>query len=382
MTQTRNNTNQRDILQLEANIKGNDYIIGDVHGADFAFKKTLESLKPEDRLFVVGDLTDKGKESLAVIKLILRFQSSNPNQLFIARGNHEDLCLKCIEGLERITKNKGYTPPAAFLNTTYFKALKGSRAAITHVKNGGTWLIKLYRQELDHKKILVSGKKSEDTDYIVEYRNNSYIKRIKQLFTNLPYIIHVNGELPFNVVHADMPFDDETLEQRIKNNEGLTAEEKHYATWAKDRSNCKNKKNNFKETNRNKNSTLSYVGHSVITHEATPSIRAETNTVNIDVAAYQNHSFLLVNHTKRNCQYYGGGIIELNPKKEMLLEAKRLITLHLRKQPLHYHSSTLGMFSPINAGYLRKSQKLEVARANLNNEPPHPSKSSYLANNS
>ena len=36
--------------------------------------------------------------------------------------------------------------------------------------------------------------------------------------SHLPYITHCQGDKPFNIVHADMPFNDNELLKRIRGN--------------------------------------------------------------------------------------------------------------------------------------------------------------------
>ena len=50
----------------EANLEGRDFVVGDIHGEYDQFMKELEKVnfdKNIDRVFSVGDLVDRGKDS-------------------------------------------------------------------------------------------------------------------------------------------------------------------------------------------------------------------------------------------------------------------------------------------------------------------------------
>jgi Icc-related predicted phosphoesterase len=70
------------ILKLEENIIGNDNIVGDIHGELATFEKLLSTLNPNDRLFIVGDLIDRGNNSLGVIEKILSCNESQTKACF------------------------------------------------------------------------------------------------------------------------------------------------------------------------------------------------------------------------------------------------------------------------------------------------------------
>lgn len=75
---------------FEKNIIGTDYVVGDIHGNYNALMNLLKKIGfnfDKDRLFSVGDLTDRGLENIQVISLIKK------NWFFPVRGNHEDLII-------------------------------------------------------------------------------------------------------------------------------------------------------------------------------------------------------------------------------------------------------------------------------------------------
>lgn len=78
------------VKRFKINNNGKDYVVGDLHGCyDYLMQKLndIGFKKSQDRLFAVGDLIDRGKDSLKVLELL------NEKWFFSVRGNHEDMAL-------------------------------------------------------------------------------------------------------------------------------------------------------------------------------------------------------------------------------------------------------------------------------------------------
>lgn len=137
------------IRQCEANTKGRDFAVGDVHGCFDQLQRGLDALKfdPQiDRLFSVGDLVDRGAQSHLALEWL-----SKPWFMSV-RGNHEQMAIDCVAGM--------------FDRSNY-------------AANGGAWFMALERDEQ---------------------------KRFAQAFSELPIAIEVetqNGKV--GIVHADCP---------------------------------------------------------------------------------------------------------------------------------------------------------------------------------
>lgn len=132
-------------VYYEPNIKGTDYICGDIHGCYDDLEKELLKINfdvSKDRLFSVGDLTDRGPKSELAFKYI------DYDWFFPVMGNHEDML---IEYMQRLLDKY-----------TYFR-------------NGGDWVMTAPKEEL--------------RDYVI---------KIKEL----PYIIQV-GE--YGIIHSRLP---------------------------------------------------------------------------------------------------------------------------------------------------------------------------------
>lgn len=79
---------------LELNTKGRDFVVGDIHGAVSRVTRLMDHVKFQtetDRLISVGDLVDRGPNSLEALELL-------ENDWFHAvMGNHEDLMCGFLE---------------------------------------------------------------------------------------------------------------------------------------------------------------------------------------------------------------------------------------------------------------------------------------------
>ena len=79
-------------------MKGNTYVIGDIHGGLKALIQVLERAKisKEDTLIFLGDFVDGWSESPAVLDFLIALEKSH-NCIFI-KGNHDDLVLQWLTG--------------------------------------------------------------------------------------------------------------------------------------------------------------------------------------------------------------------------------------------------------------------------------------------
>lgn len=90
--------------KYEENKIGKDYAVGDIHGNKSALMKLLKRVNfdfDKDRLFSVGDLTDRGLENIEVIELL------KEKWFFAVRGNHEDIIIDIkLDTVEEVYGNK------------------------------------------------------------------------------------------------------------------------------------------------------------------------------------------------------------------------------------------------------------------------------------
>lgn len=105
---------------LLANTQGRDFILADLHGHRNLLEKALVGCQfdPDaDRLISVGDLIDRGPDSLACLELL------NEPWFYLVRGNHEQMMIDAV--------------------------LKGAPTAWSlWVRNGGSWALECSEEVL------------------------------------------------------------------------------------------------------------------------------------------------------------------------------------------------------------------------------------------
>lgn len=73
---------------------GKVYASSDWHGCWNPAYKVLEFLKPDDKLYFLGDAIDRGKDGIKILNTLL-----NDSRIFFIKGNHEDMMAKTIPDL-------------------------------------------------------------------------------------------------------------------------------------------------------------------------------------------------------------------------------------------------------------------------------------------
>lgn len=81
------------------------FIISDVHGNNSLFRKSLKTvgLKKADKLIILGDLIDRGKDSKGVLDTIL-LMLENGFEIEILLGNHEEMFLDSFKNPNNLNK--------------------------------------------------------------------------------------------------------------------------------------------------------------------------------------------------------------------------------------------------------------------------------------
>ena len=175
-------------LELEENQKGRDFIVGDLHGCLDLLKRKLTKAKfdpKKDRLFSVGDLTDRGPQSYETLELLEK------SWFHMVIGNHDDMLL-------------------AWLGRRRFSYMDCD----TLLHNGGDWVRQL---------------NNEQAAYLYEV--------IAPLLEQQPYVIHVKGKRPFNVLHAEVYTAHRTVLGYLTDeelaDEAALAQAKELVTWGR-----------------------------------------------------------------------------------------------------------------------------------------------------
>lgn len=144
----------RRCVQVPANTKGRDLVVGDLHGHRSLLEAELERLNFDplcDRVFSVGDLINRGPESFASLALI------EEKWFHAVLGNHELMLLNHLD---------------------YYSSRIHSRKAFAN--GNGQWL----------------------SDAAA--RNKKLLRKLADRLAELPLALHVEGERSFNVTHGDL----------------------------------------------------------------------------------------------------------------------------------------------------------------------------------
>ncbi len=283
------------IRVLEANLHGKDYIIGDVHGSLSLLKLAVQELKPEDRLFIVGDLADRGEDSLGVYQFLIDHQKNNKlPQIIITRGNHED---DLLEVLDTINNEKDFANVSLrmlnhiFVNMDAYKKSNDRSIILSRAQA----LLQLRLNKITTNELHLIDNGGEWLCFPeVTFTDICNIKNF--IKTSLPYVVTVKGSErvePFHMVHADMPVrltDNYLLALETTTSlEALTlsTKEKIYATWAR----ANNRHGTSIEPSSEHRDVAVYCGH-------TPfgGARIESNHINLDVGSFDTSVMCLVNH--------------------------------------------------------------------------------------
>lgn len=278
-----------DILVLDANEIGSTYIMGDIHGRVNRLEYIDQKMSTDDTLFIVGDLTDRFGDSVAVIKKI-RAMRAQGKKVFSAYGNHEAFCLQTLEALDNVFKKGMAKVRLGLLEEEDFEAYLRAQAQedediAFHLReqNGGRWLLELYIDEYNKSLIYMRNDSNE-----VIYDEDSDVHLVRSEIAKLPFIIKVKPGRQvagFKAVHADMPCSDEDLRKLEVLDDGLSEDQIHYLTTARPK--------NFQLFGRNAFSMLTYCGHNILGN--VKPVRQETNTIDIDGGGLT----IIINHTKK-----------------------------------------------------------------------------------
>jgi len=355
-------TTRADIQVVQENtVGGRDFVIGDIHGRPDLLQQVLDKLGANDRLFMVGDLIDKGPDSLGVIQLVN--DPKYKDKVFVIRGNHEQLCLDAIKSLELFTVllagadisetitnlQKLCSIVAGFAKTgdkdrrTFVETILGrplvpgqdsdeallriTKDLHSHIRNAGSWMTDLYLRELAEQKIQVSvvgnGEAKEARKETV-YPKSSRIKDLREYLGSLPVLLLKTGKDPFVLAHAEVPITDQEMFARVERKDlTLPPEQIDYSMWAR----LKSLLHRILHI-RGPNAIPAVVGHSPAINLEEPAVRVESNTINDDVGSYLLDNVMMVDMTAGTAE-----LLHPTPHPEFIKNRDQ-ITAHLQKQKL------------------------------------------------
>ena len=96
-----NDNNFKSSLRVEKNISnknlGKTYVIADIHGMYGTYMDVIKRLDKNDKLFIIGDVIDRGKNGIKILEDIIR-RVKNPKEgpkITFLLGNHEMQMICC-----------------------------------------------------------------------------------------------------------------------------------------------------------------------------------------------------------------------------------------------------------------------------------------------
>lgn len=152
------------------NLLGRDFVIGDLHGALPCFRNLCAEIyfdPTKDRMFSVGDLVDRGPQSLECLELLRELW------FHAVLANHEQLMLEAFTG--------------GYMGQFWFQ-------------NGGRWGF----EALQTWKAL---NKTEGEPVVVSDEDANLFDLVNNIVSELPFLItinHISGK-KFHILHAELP---------------------------------------------------------------------------------------------------------------------------------------------------------------------------------
>ena len=161
------------IQTFEPNNKGRDFVIGDLHGSLSCFNNLVKNLnfdRTKDRMFSVGDLVDRGPDSLGCMRLLLE------DWFHCVLSNHEQMMYEAFNG--------------GYMGAYWFQ-------------NGGTWGIETYNVA----KALQAKEQGRSVEMPVINDEDTELIDLLALIGKLPFLITINHKSgkKFHVIHAELP---------------------------------------------------------------------------------------------------------------------------------------------------------------------------------
>jgi hypothetical protein len=296
------------ILMMEGNQLGNDWITTDPHGELDTLQKVVALMQENDRLFICGDLVDRGKKSLELL-YYLRDLKRDGKQIFCVRGNHEDMVFNTLSAIEAIKENDDQDNYENLLEEFYENIYEDDVI--------DKFLKKINNINIDnetfqtHLMHIVHHVKYNYGGWLLDLSEDN-LNFVKSFIEALPYIIYVdktinnNNIIPeFQIVHAAPP-EEEWMQCYIHNlkntgkDQPLNDEQIEYITWARPEEKDGNNTNHICTQKRTLDSIRAYVGHNVLGALATEF--ENTNILCLDAGTAFFYVIFVVNHTSNKIE--------------------------------------------------------------------------------
>jgi serine/threonine protein phosphatase 1 len=189
----------------------NYFVISDIHGMYKQFEHILTHWDKESTLVILGDLIDRGPQSLDVIRKVMALKEGFGEMVIFCKGNHEDMLLNYIDqpelNHERYFRNGGRETMASF-----FQQLPMNMEDNNEIEQA--YIIKEnYKEELDflaggelYKVVgdilfTHAGFDSANADFTSTTERDFIWVREHYLKENLTPYVNVFGHTPLQFIH-------------------------------------------------------------------------------------------------------------------------------------------------------------------------------------
>ncbi|MGX7012970.1 metallophosphoesterase [Vagococcus silagei] len=162
------------------------YAMSDIHGCYDAMMNSLKyiHLEPSDVIVFIGDYVDGGSESFKVLKEIMNFEKSYPNQVVVLLGNHDEWLVDWLFSNKEMNDfhalKIGYETVMSFFNEFEIQNI------INETKNSDAFSADLVElNNVLHQKIMQSEKYKELLSWLREKtKEKRYFETETQIFVH------------------------------------------------------------------------------------------------------------------------------------------------------------------------------------------------------
>jgi serine/threonine protein phosphatase 1 len=155
------------------------YLISDIHGEYDLFIKLLEQINfntKEDKLYIIGDVVDRGKDSIKALQYIY----GNQDSMILLKGNHEDMMINAFKYYDNYHwfSNGGKVTFDEYMNLS-----KTEQNKILKYINELPCLLQI---QVDNKKYILShaGIQTDHNGNIIETQDQDFMLWSREEFLN------------------------------------------------------------------------------------------------------------------------------------------------------------------------------------------------------
>lgn len=175
------------------------YVMSDIHGNYTKFLKMLRLIKfsEEDRLYILGDIIDRGSQPFHILSFILKH-----NNIMLLKGNHEEMLIDFFEtntGEQLWFYNGGYKTYEQFSGKEY----REQKAISDYFKSRPDFVVLKDKFILSHAGIYIPENGDKYTiDELVENLGDNFLWNRTLIDNERPYqhYIQICGHTPVQVI--------------------------------------------------------------------------------------------------------------------------------------------------------------------------------------